>query len=236
MDHMFLKFTPRDKILVLDFDHTCYDTDAFLLFEIRQRMLREFDIPIKAWEESYEKAAKIGYSLETHRNELIKILKYKPCSLEEIKKFEKNIDFSKYLYPDVLSVLKQAKDKGYKLMLLSFGAVSWQNKKVTGVGFDKIMDVIKYTKEEKGKVGILKEYTQDCQKVIFVENNGLELDEVRKTLPYIETYFMNRVPSDKMALGDDDFFRMRYAESRKIAMRQVLLDHKHCSTFLDIIL
>ena len=47
---------------------------------------------------------------------------------------------------------------------------------------------------------------------------------------------MNRVPSDKMALGDDDFFRMRYAESRKIAMRQVLLDHKHCSTFLDIIL
>ena len=42
------------------------------------------------------------------------------------------------------------------------------------------MDVIKYTKEEKKQSWYIKEYTQDCQKVIFVENNGLELDEVEK--------------------------------------------------------
>ncbi|KKR78435.1 MAG: hypothetical protein UU24_C0037G0007 [Candidatus Nomurabacteria bacterium GW2011_GWA2_40_9] len=148
---MIQQFDQKDKVLVLDFDHTCYDTDAFLLFEIRQAMISRFNIPVPVWEESYENAVKTGYSLEQHLEELTRILKYEICSIEEIQNFEKEINFSKYLYPDVLSVLKEAKDRGYKIMLLSFGDPIWQDKKVSGVGFDRIMDIIKYTKEEGSK-------------------------------------------------------------------------------------
>lgn len=232
---MITPFKSTDKILVLDFDHTCYDTDAFLLYELRQAMLKKFDIPIKAWEDSYESAVKMGYSLERHRSELIKILKYEPFSVEDIRSFEKEVDFSNYLYKDVIPVLDRAKALGYKMMLLSFGDPVWQSKKVTGVGFDKIMDVIKYTKEEGNKMEVLKKYVNGCKKIIFIENNGRDIDEVHRSLPYVETYFMNRVPVDLMNV-DNDFVKVRYGESRRMAKKQVVFNHKSCSSFNDVVL
>ncbi len=227
-------FLPTDKVLVLDFDHTCYDTDAFLLFEIRNRMIDTFNIPIDAWEEAYEASAQIGYSLERHREELIKILKKELFSVEEIQKFEKEIDFSKYLYPDTIKFVKKAKEEGYKIMLLSFGETKWQDKKVKGCGFDKYMDVIKYTREAGGKMGVLREYTENCKRVLFVENNGRDIDNVRRFLPYVETYFMNRVPPKGASDEDEEFIKVRYSESRKIAERKTKLNHKPCQTFDDV--
>ena len=46
---MDTQFAPTDKVLFIDFDHTCYDTDMFLLTEIRQPMLSRFDIPTDKW-------------------------------------------------------------------------------------------------------------------------------------------------------------------------------------------
>jgi len=233
---MIDKFKPTDKVLVLDFDHACYDTDAFLMSEITHRMLRKFNIPVEIWEKSYESAVRLGYSLEQHRSELIKILGYEPYSMEELQAFEAKMNFDKYLYSDVLLFLKEARDKGYKIMLLSFGATDWQNKKVRGVGLDKLVDVIKYTKEARGKMAILKEYIDSSNKVIFVDNNGGDVDEVHKVLPHIETYFMNRVPADAMDAVDDDFLKMRYAESRKIAERHVAFKHKCCHSLTEVVL
>ncbi|MDQ3076278.1 MAG: HAD family hydrolase [bacterium] len=230
---MIPSFNPSDRVLALDFDHNCYDTEAFLLFEIRQRMLEKWNIPVDAWQEAYETAANTGYSLEAHRDELIKILKHEPFSLSDIQEFEKQMNFSKYLYPDVLPLLIKAKEKGYKTMLLSFGAESWQDKKVKGVGLDKLMDVIFYTKEHGGKVDVLKNYAEDCAKVIFVDNSGRELDEVKKELQKVETYFMNRVPIEAMQT-DDEFVKMRFNESRKIAIRQAVFEHTRVTTFNEI--
>jgi len=233
---MIQQFDQKDKVLVLDFDHTCYDTDAFLLFEIRQAMISRFNIPVLVREESYENAVKIGYSLEQHLEELTRILKYKICSIEEIKFFETSINFSKYLYPDVISVLEEAIDTGYKIMLLSFGDESWQNKKVQGSGLDKFIDIIKYTKEEGGKVEILKKYTEHCASVIFVENNGIDIDQVHKELPYVKTYFMNRVPEGAVSGEMSIFLDVRYKESRKIAERNILYNHTLCQSLYDVVL
>lgn len=230
---MISEFSPNDQVLVLDFDHNCYDTEAFLLFEIRQPMLEKWNIPVDAWQESYEVAARTGYSLEAHRDELAKILKYEPFSLAQIQDFEKQMNFSKYLYPDTLPLVASAKQKGYKIMLLSFGSESWQNKKVKGAELDKVVDAIFYTKEHGGKVEVLKNCTENCAKVIFVDNNGIELDEVKKSLPNVETYFMNRVPVEAMHT-DDEFVKMRFNESRKIAMRQAIFEHKRITSFNEI--
>jgi FMN phosphatase YigB (HAD superfamily) len=233
---MLSQFNPNDKVLVLDFDHTCYDTDAFLMYEIRQGMINKFNIPFKSWEESYESSVRLGYSLEQHRNELMKVLKYEPFSLEEIQNFEKQINFGKYLYKDVISFLNKAKNLGYKMMLLSFGDRLWQDKKVIGVGLDKIMDIIHYTPKEGYKAEVLKKYVNNCKKVIFVENNGHDLDAVYKLMPNVETYFMSRLPPSLMKKEDNAFMEIRYAESRRIAKKKVLFSHKHCKSFDSIIL
>ena len=91
-------------------------------------------------------------------------------------------------------------------------------------------------REEGGKAEILKNYTKDCEKVIFVENSGKDIDEVYKALPFIKTYFMNRVPNEAMIFGNDDFIKMRYEESRKIAERKVVFEHIRCHSFDEVIL
>ncbi|MFA5937169.1 MAG: HAD family hydrolase [Candidatus Paceibacterota bacterium] len=235
---MISSFKPEDKVLILDFDHTCYDTDDFLLAEIRRPMLNRFNIPVESWEKSYKEAVSRGYSLEQHLEELTKIMKFAPCSLKDIKDFGEAINFNKYLYADCMPFLKKAKEKKYRIMVLSFGEVGWQNKKVFGVGLEKIVDVIEYVivDENNSKAEAVKKYAGNCSRVIFVDNKGSNLDIVHNTLPNVETYLINRVPNDAMNFGNDDQIRVKYLESRRIAGRQSLFSHKHCSSFEDIIL
>jgi len=224
------------KVLALDFDHTLYDTDSFLFFEIRQPMLEKWNISKDIWEQAYENAVKVGYSLEAHHSELCKLLDSEPFSLEELKDFEKNINFTKYLYSDVLPFLDEAKKRGYELVLLSFGAEDWQEKKVRGAGLHKIMDVIKYTKTEGGKKELLKKYEIDAENIIFVENNGFELDAALRLSPRLKTYFINRVIFLLEKGEMSDFMKERYSESRKIAEKSAILPHKRCQSLGEVIL
>ena len=226
----------EEKILVLDFDHTCYDTDSFLLFEIRLPMLARFNIPVKKWEEAYESSAKIGYSLEVHLQELNKIMNSSPCSLEDIQAFGKSIKFSEYLYSDVFSFLKEAKEKGYKILLLSFGYPDWQEKKVLGVGLSKLVDKVIYVNKHGDKAEMIKKYAGASSKLIFVDNNGHELDKAQRELPQVETYFMKRTPEHAMNAKDDEEIRVRYLESRKMAETKSVYQHKICHSLSDVIL
>ncbi len=232
---MNTQFSPNEKVLFLDFDHTCYDTDMFLMHEIRQPMLKSFNMPDKEWEKSYENAVKAGYSLEQHLEEINKIIQPAPCSEIEIKEFGKTINFDKYLYEDTIPFLKEAREKGYKIMLLSFGAPSWQNKKVLSVGLDRFVDVIKYTKEEGSKIEVLRQFADHDGKIIFVDNNGIDLDAGKKELPNIETYYINR-PHEDMNEKDIEYMKVRHMESRKIAERTLLFTHKKCINLKEVIL
>ena len=225
------------KVLILDFDHTCYDTDDFLFAEIRQPMLNNFKIPVDIWEKSYRNAANIGYSLEQHREEIIKIASSSPCSLSDIQELDKNINFSKYLYPEVITVLKKVKDMGYRIMILSFGQIDWQNKKVFGSGIDKFVDKVEYVTadENKSKADSIREYALGPYEVIFVDNKGSNLDMVISELPYVTTYHINRVPNDAMYFGDDENIRIKYLESRMIAEAKTKFNHKQCSSLEEII-
>ncbi len=78
-------------------------------------MLKAFNIPVEKWEESYEKAVRLGYTLEQHVTELSKIMDSAP-SMKEIEDFGKAIVFDRYLYEDVAPFLMGAKSKGYKIV------------------------------------------------------------------------------------------------------------------------
>jgi FMN phosphatase YigB (HAD superfamily) len=225
-----------NKILFLDFDHTCYDTDTFLLQEIRHPMIKKFKIPTKEWEESYEKAVRVGYSLEQHLIELNKITDNGSCSKEEMESLGRTINFDKYLFKDVVPFLKKVKEKGYRIVLLSFGMPNWQDKKVLGVGLDKLVDVIKYTKKEGGKMEVLRELAINYEKVIFIDNNGIDLDAVHRVLPGVQTYYLSRVHDNLTNTEDAEYMRIRYMESRKIAERKLLFSHNHCMNLKNIIL
>lgn len=232
------KIEKAGKILILDFDHTCYDTDSFLLEELREPMLRRFGIPPEHWEEAYEKAAEAGYTLEVHLEELTKIMGSAPCSAEEIRDFAASITFDKYLFPDTLPVLEKAKESGYKIMILSFGNPEWQDKKVEGSGLKRMADEVLYVKMNGNgaKAEKIKESASNFEKIIFVDNSGKHLDEILKIMPEVETYFINRVAEEGMNAAKSEYLRIRYMESRKIAEREALPVHKRIKTLEEITL
>ncbi|MEK7113856.1 MAG: HAD family hydrolase [Patescibacteria group bacterium] len=225
------------KALILDFDHTCYDTDAFLLFEIRQPIFNKFKVSNVDWETSYEETVKTGYSIEKHLDEISKVLGVS-IKDEDRKEIIDNIDCEKYLYPDTISFVKKAKEMGYMIVLLSYGYESWQNKKVMGSGLNKFMDDIKYVIEDEhcSKAKVVGSYSESHGKVIFVDNKGANVDEVHREFPKVETYFMNRVLDTDVLRADSEYVRIRYAESRKIAEKEALPVHCRCFSLSEVLL
>ncbi len=228
------RFHKDEKVLILDFDHTLYDTDALLLFEMRHRILDLFKINQEVWESTYEAAVMRGYTLKVHGEEIAKVLGKDALPEEAIEKLEEAMDFSKYLYPDTVEFINKAKEAGYKTMILSFGAESWQKKKIHATGLDSIVDVIKYTREQGGKVGVIGKYTEGCRKVMFIDNSAREIDNVRRFLPYIETYIMNRVPPVPRNKDEEKYMQMRYMESRKMSEKKPAFLHKKCKDLNEV--
>jgi len=231
---METRFGKGEKVLVLDFDHTLYDTDALLMFEMRHRMLELFKIKQDIWENTYEAAVMRGYTLEVHAEEIARALGKGPFSGEMVAELEKSMNFSKYLYPDTTDFIKKAKEAGYKVMILSFGAESWQKKKIYATGLNDIVDVIKYTREQGGKVGVIGKYTEGCRKVMFIDNSASEIDNVRRFLPYVETYIMNRVPPVPRNKAEEEYMKMRYMESRKMSEKKPAFMHKKCKELSEV--
>ncbi len=226
----------NNKILVLDFDHTCYDTDDFLFNEIRKPMLKALDIPVAVWEKSYRVSADAGYTLREHWQQMTNLLGTEPCSLKTIDELGEKINFTKYLYDDVSQVINEAKAKGYRIIILSFGAGSWQDLKVHGAGLDKSADEIIYSSLVKDKAQILKDKISETDEVIFVDNKSNELDSVFKLLPWVKTYLINRVPMHVRGENSEEQDRIKYLESRRIAEEAVPASHQRIDSLKEIIL
>ena len=159
-------------------------------------------------------------------------------SVEDILDFASAINFDKYLFQDTLPVIEEAKTKGYKIVILTFGHQAWQEKKIVGCGLDKVADKVFYVtfNGNGAKAEKLKEYAGNSRKIIFVDNSGNHLDEMVKVMPEVETYFINRVSNKGMDAGENEYMRIRYMESRKIAERKLSFSHNHCNNFKDIVL
>lgn len=222
--------TPQ-KFLVLDFDHTCYDTGALIVEGLKTPMINQFGISENIWEASYAETSKIGYTLEEHRQQMEKLLGYEPCSAETMSLFGDAIIFDKYLYPDVQEFLATARTTNYKIILLSFGDSNWQHRKVEGVHLEKELDVITYVTEHAIKGSVLDAQFDDT--IIFVDDKASELDAFSETFPNAITYLINRAPSNKV-LRDNRYLHTRYFAKRTVEAKTASPKHIRCTTLSDI--
>lgn len=227
----------KEQVLVLDFDHTCYDTDDFLLNEIRHPMLSDFVVSEKDWEKAYEEAVKTGYSIEKHFKKITEITNI-AFSEDKIRHLLESMNFSRYLYPDTLHVLARAKEKKFDIVILSFGDMSWQDKKVSGSGLDKIVDIVEYviTDECNAKAAVVGNLRNNYKKVIYVDNKGANLDKVYENYKDVSTYFINRSIGELADPEEKAYLQTRYSESRKIAERNALPVHKRCFSLEEVVL
>lgn len=222
-------------VYFLDFDHTLFNTDEFFHVDVRNSFLR-LGIGATEWEQSYAVVWPTGYVLEKHVEEVSR-RSGKQLPLEDMKRVLRDSfsDLRRYLFPDVLPFLQQAKRSGARLYLLSFGHQEWQRYKVLASRLNEYFNDVFFTAAEGGKAKLIEHETREVeQTVAVVDNNPLELDLMKDVAPEIRTYCMNRVP-DEWVWPTDELSRLKFLEARKYLERVPRHPHIPCRSLEGIL-
>lgn len=162
-------------IVIFDLDYTLFDTKRF-----KNDLATIFNITVEKFCDDYDylfKKEGVNYSLEKHIEILKNEGKITNKNKEEIrKKFENLLErIDDYLFPEAEEVLKEFKDKGDKLILITFGDKGWQEIKTKNL--KKIInyfDEIEFIEEDKRKSQYLKSLKDSGQEILLVNDNPRE--------------------------------------------------------------
>lgn len=218
----------------LDFDHTLFNTDEFFHVDLRNSFLG-FGIDIDLWERSYDAVWKTGYTLEKHLEEIYR----QSCSQLPLEVMQRNLhdsfsDLRRYVFPDVVPFLEDAKKRGVRLYLLSFGNPEWQSYKVLGSRLDAYFDEMFFIPKEGGKAGLIQDHTHGIEQIVLIDNDPAELDLLKDAIPDAQTYWINRVPDEKL-VPDDESSRLKFLEARRYVDMSWRHQHVACSTLNGIL-
>jgi len=185
--------------ILLDFDHTLFDTDRFFWVDLKGAVAR-FGIPSDAWERAYEAVWRSGYSLEKHLDELARrgALADRETRTRIQTTFDASFsDLRPYLFADVPAFLRAARQHGFDLILLSFGDPAWQSYKVQAAGIASLFGKIIYTADEHGKAALVDELGSRYRVLHAVDNNPADLDAMKERDARVQTHLICRVePGD----------------------------------------
>jgi phosphoglycolate phosphatase-like HAD superfamily hydrolase len=219
---------PERRAILLDFDHTLFDTDRFFWVDLRSAFAR-FGVPDDAWEMSYEVVWPLGYSLAKHLDELERLGVIVGHGIRRTMLATLEAAFSDlriYLFPDVPAFLKAARHMGFDLILLSFGDPAWQSYKVRGSGLSPLFQKIVYTAKQGGKGDLLDDLSSSYAELRAIDNNPADLDSMKTRHPNLQTHLICRVkPSDMEGPGGVVPDRLREA-ARYLSIPSRLSHHR----------
>ncbi|HEY7675903.1 MAG TPA: haloacid dehalogenase-like hydrolase [Candidatus Methylomirabilis sp.] len=206
---------PSEAPLLLDFDHTLFDTDRFFWVDVRAAVAR-LGVDPRLWEETYEAVWPGGYSIERHVEALAARASW-PHPQQLLEAFDEQFaDLRRYLFPDVLPFLQAARRAGRRVVLVSFGDPAWQTFKVKESGLTTLLDEVHTAGVVGGKAGLaaaLVGMGPEAAEAIAIDNNPLELDAMRDRCPALRTYRMDRVPPDLADVHGEAAYRFREART-----------------------
>lgn len=105
-------------------------------------------------------------------------------TLADTAAFKKALDVARmreYVFKDAAAILRRLKDDGWSLALLTVGDPGWQAWKVANSGLLPFFDHVLYTAEPKPSR--LREILSWPAPHVFVNDNGPEIDALRRALP-----------------------------------------------------
>jgi len=221
--------------ILLDFDHTLFDTDRFFWVDLKSAFTR-FGIPDDAWESSYDAIWRSGYSLVKHFDELARVSAIRGPDLRKTMLAAFDADFSDlrpYLFPDVPGFLKAARDRGFDLILLSFGDTAWQSYKVQASGITPLFQRIVYTAKPHGKAEMVDEIGSRYRALYAIDNNPADLDAMKARNSDLQTHLICRVETlspEESDRKDPDRFR----EAARYLTIPARLPHHRCRSLDEV--
>ncbi len=221
--------------ILLDFDHTLFDTDRFFWVDLKAAFTR-FGVSDDAWEKSYETIWPSGYSLRTHLEALFRLGAIASVSVASAMHATLERSFSDlrpYLFPDVVEFLNAARQQDFDLILLSFGDPAWQSYKVQASGLTPYFTQIMYTPHEQGKAGMLDMLAPAYADLRAIDNNPADLDAMKASTPRLQTYLICRVESSAVE-GADPSLRDRFREAARYLTIPSRLPHRQCRSLNEV--
>lgn len=166
-------------IVIFDLDYTLFDSIKF-----KNDLTSVFKSDFNKDYKKYFKSKGVNYSIDEH----LKILKkQKQINSEEeieikkrLDKFFQNID--SYLFPGAEETLKQFKNDGNKLILISFGNFDWQKLKIDNLKIKEYFDEIILEDSCKEKSDFLKSLKDSNEKILIINDNAKESFAMAKLL------------------------------------------------------
>lgn len=172
-------------LLILDFDGTLWDNDAFLrdLYAAAGRYGIEPDLMLATWERSWSHPERrSGYVVRRHAEHLAPHTRYDADELHAWLT-RQHAQMGDYVFPDALLFLHEMRDAGYSVTLLAHGDPVWQLRKLRSTGLADYFDGVYVTRHHKHQ--FLKDWvrTDDHSNMLFVNDNPVENWDVAHQFP-----------------------------------------------------
>lgn len=178
-------------IVFIDFDDVLFDTASFK--DAIKDIFLTAGLTDAQFQETYDRARVSGgvhvYSGDAH----LEIVEHDfGIKKETLKKLIGDFlsDTSMFIFDDAVPFLEMIQKKG-KICLVSFGASSWQNKKVLNSGIAHYFDDIQIGARNKG-TAISQTGLQSEKPAFFIDDRVDFIDQVKEKHPHIHTILMTR--------------------------------------------
>lgn len=159
--------------IYIDFDRTIFNTDKFLMD--LDDILTLYGIDVSLFLEYVKRNNEQGFNPYIILNRMEKKLEFNKDIYGKINSLVKHS--SSYIYDDVYDFLKLAKEKKYKLFILTKGNEEYQLSKIRNTSLLDYIDGVLVTLKFKGELDL------NYQESIFIDDNPKEIESLIKKNP-----------------------------------------------------
>lgn len=162
--------------ILIDLDHTLLNNAAFKL-----ALAESLELSPEDWKHAYEQFVQDNGTFEPQAF-------LQGVSLEQRRAFDQTVAKARlYLYSDSMQFLEAAHAKHYRIVLVTFGNVAWQQQKLAAL---RLPGYVTLLPTATSKIAVLADYIEPD--TLFIDDNAFEVDDILKQWPHIKAYWMKR--------------------------------------------
>jgi len=178
----------HEKLIVLDFDHTIFNTTLFL-----EDIKRHFQEVYAIDPDVFDATRKYLKGMETMQD-MKTLVEHLPHP-DNDSMHKAIMDIATHaehlaLHADVMPFIDRHKD-AFDIVILTYGERQLQEAKIQGTGL-KIPHVV----VQGSKADAFEEWTNQYKEIFFVDDKAKNIDEVKEKYPGVVAYFIRR-PDDQ---------------------------------------
>lgn len=185
----------HEQLIVLDFDHTVFNTAVFL-DELKAQFFKKFGIAPEAFVKAYASARSAHASL----------VEFMPYPDKEGMRVESLAVAErcgvKTVYSDARSFISNHQSN-FDIIILTRGSGDLQQAKIHGGGLSHLQYVVVPT----SKVEAFEQFIPHYRQIYFIDDHPENIDAVKARYPNVVTYQMRRL--------DDDPYSHEHGESSR---------------------